>query len=528
MYKLNYLTARVDKWKIKSAKYSERLREMKKALKSRDLTITNLRAKWHGSRDIHKQEINILNEKYFEIIQAGKKKVEQLEHQVSQLKQSDDAKKKQLAKLTAIEGEWLPPSDTSFAPVPASRLEVRCLTVLLFLRGLISYRSVPRVLDIVYNHTALPAGWCPDATSVTNWVLSLGLGLLNEVCPIDDPWIAIIDHSIGKGTQKVFVVLRIRLSVLSLLGKAPGLEDCECIGIVMGNKINGDIVAADLARIFEKSGNPMCVVKDRDATLNSGTIRWCGSQDKTVSIVDDIGHMVATCLKAEFKKDADYKQFCTLIGKGNAIMRQSTIAQYCAPRIREKARFGNLSLQAEWAQKILHKLQNEDISEEDSEAQKLHQALPGFVELAPFIERFLNTVKMGDRLMKELKNKGLTHNSGQKCYQLLRGLPNHSKTRKGLEKWLDKHIKLLNQIGELPLLVSSDPIESTFGKFKYISERSPQGDVNRSVLLIPTFCGKLCAEKIMRLLAKVRHIDLKEWVKENVLTTILQKKRANG
>ena len=99
MYKLNYLTARLDKWKIKSAKYSARLREMKKALKSRDLTITNLRAKWHGSRDIHQQEINILNEKYFETIQAEKKKVEQLEHQVSQLKQADELLECQVRQL---------------------------------------------------------------------------------------------------------------------------------------------------------------------------------------------------------------------------------------------------------------------------------------------------------------------------------------------------------------------------------------------------------------------------------------------
>ena len=99
MYKLNYLTGRIDKWKAKSTKYCDLSREMKKALKSRDLTITNLRAKCHGSRDIHKQEINSLNEKYFEIIQAEKNKVEQLEHQVSQLKQADELLECQVRQL---------------------------------------------------------------------------------------------------------------------------------------------------------------------------------------------------------------------------------------------------------------------------------------------------------------------------------------------------------------------------------------------------------------------------------------------
>jgi hypothetical protein len=41
------------------------------------------------------------------------------------------------------------------------------------------------------------------------------------------------------------------------------------------------------------------------------------------------------------------------------------------------------------------------------------------------------------------------------------------------------------------MIVSSDIIESLFGKFKYAIERSPQADMNRTILLIPALCGNL-------------------------------------
>ena len=41
----------------------------------------------------------------------------------------------------------------------------------------------------------------------------------------------------------------------------------------------------------------------------------------------------------------------------------------------------------------------------------------------------------------------------------------------------------------LPLLASSDIIESLFGNFKDIIGRGPQADMNRSALLIPVLCG---------------------------------------
>ncbi len=86
----------------------------------------------------------------------------------------------------------------------------------------------------------------PHFTSVINWTLRLGLGLLKQVKPINKPWVAIIDHSIDIGTKKALVVLRVTLDALSRRGSAICLEDCECVGLKVSEKVDGESISRDL------------------------------------------------------------------------------------------------------------------------------------------------------------------------------------------------------------------------------------------------------------------------------------------
>ena len=54
--------------------------------------------------------------------------------------------------------------------------EVRALCVSLVVHAVVSYRSVPRILELFDASMALGLGWAPHFTSVINWTLRLGLG----------------------------------------------------------------------------------------------------------------------------------------------------------------------------------------------------------------------------------------------------------------------------------------------------------------------------------------------------------------
>jgi hypothetical protein len=115
-------------------------------------------------------------------------------------------------------------------------------------------------LRLLNTETALGLSWVPHFTSVINWTLRLGLGLLKQVKPVSMPWLAIIDHSIDIGTKKALVVLRVSVAALSRRGAAIQLEDCECIGLKVCERVNGESIAQDLEAIFGSPYKSMQVV----------------------------------------------------------------------------------------------------------------------------------------------------------------------------------------------------------------------------------------------------------------------------
>ena len=78
----------------------------------------------------------------------------------------------------------------------------------------------------------------------------------------------------------------------------------------------------------------------------------------------------------------------------------------------------------------------------------------------------------------------------------------------------------------MPLLVSSDIIESLFGKFKHIIERSPVAEINRMALVIPTLCGgRVDSEQVELAFTQVKHREISEWEEANIATTLRKQRR---
>jgi hypothetical protein len=402
---------------------------------------------------------------------------------------------------------------------------------LLIVRAIISFRSAPRILGLLNREAFLGLTWVPHFTSVINWTLRLGLGLLRRVVPIDTPWLAVIDHSIDIGTKKALVVLRVPLAALAARGSAICLEDCECVGLKISEQINGDTVAADLQTIFTQAGLPTAIIKDGDHTLHKGVSLWQDKHGTAVPVIYDIGHAAANALKREFENKGAYLRFIAMINQGAKCLRQTNLAFLIPPKLRSKGRFQSISTLGKWAARMIEVLAAPKSRQSSPMLIKLREVLPGFQKLKRFVQRFADTTHVVARMLDILKNKGLDHGTAERCSQLLESLPRHSKIKKRLRSWLHDHLMIHTQLTAnhstgLSLMVSSDIIESLFGSFKHIIERSPQADMNRSTLLIPALCGRLDAVVVTRALAQTRHHDLQAWEKANIPYTLRKKRQA--
>lgn len=367
--------------------------------------------------------------------------------------------------------------------------------------------------------------WIPHFTSVINWSLRFGLGLLAQVAPVCEPWVAIIDHSIDIGTKKALVVLRVRTDALSQRGSALQLEDCECIGLKVCETVNGDTVRDDLDSIFARAGLPEAVIKDCDVTLAKGVRLWSALQEKPVPVIDDLGHSLANAMKKQFEKTEAYKAFTALTSHGSKCLRQTGFAFLRPPKLRTKGRFQSISELGKWAIKMLDVLAAKKSTKDAAMLDKLKSCFPELLQMKGFIEDFALTGKIVSEVSRILKNKGLDRRSYQKCYALSKTLPRNSKVKKQLQDWLKKHRNIQKEIGTQPLPVSSDIIESLFGNYKHILERSPQADMNRSVLLIPALCGCRGKDVIEQVLHQTTQMELAQWEAENIPYTMWKKRQ---
>ena len=109
--------------------------------------------------------------------------------------------------------------------------------------------------------------------------------------------------------------------------------------------------------------------------------------------------------------------------------------------------------------------------------------------------------------MLEMKNNFMNPDIKEKAEKILRTYMNHA-----------------NYLGTL-INVSTDIIESIFGMYKSLLERSPTREIRNNVLIFPTITGTISDKTILKSLTAIRKKDLEEWSKVNFPKSFLSKRR---
>lgn len=394
------------------------------------------------------------------------------------------------------------------------------------IEGIVSFRAVPRIWGVLRR-----LGWIniqiPHFTSVIHWTLRAGMAIFNAISHMNDPWLAIIDCSIDIGTRKALVVLRVPLSALYQRESAIGLQNCECIGLKIATRWNGQLIKDALVEIFGKAGMPRGIIKDGGTDLNKGVQLYReGNGTKQVRVIDDVGHVAANALKAEFAKRSVFAKFLEIVRKGAARIRQTDLAWLLPPKIRTKGRFQGITELAQWAEKLLNLMGGQGRAKENSKLSMLRTAFRGLSQLRLFLAQFGSTCRTTEQFLKLLKLKGLNQATCAEAKNILKQLPERSEARTRLSSWLDRHLYIHCKlaIGQLPLLVSSDVIESLFGKFKTIVQRNPQAELNRLIYIIPLLCGIHTNAQIDDALRGCSHGKMLDQLKQTIPPTLRQQR----
>ena len=147
-------------------------------------------------------------------------------------------------------------------------------------------------------------------------------------------------------------------------------------------------MAQALTEIFATVLDSVALIKDGGADLGKGVALWKANEGKkAVWTMEDIGHVMANALKAQFEKTKAFERFVSVVHKAGARLRQTKLAFLIPPKLRTKGRFQGISRLGEWAERMLDALAGRGRAEEHSALAKLRTAMAGFAPLRPFIER---------------------------------------------------------------------------------------------------------------------------------------------
>jgi hypothetical protein len=404
----------------------------------------------------------------------------------------------------------------SIKRVPDKRQAV-VICIQLFLVAKISLRSIPRVLQAMAW-----VGWVPSFSSVINWIGRLGLQKLDDARKLKGDWVAIVDMSIDIAFKKALVVLRVPLEIFDGRDQGLTLNDVSCVGLEVSQQWNGDSVSEALQRILGNGDGLKIIIKDNGRDLAKGVNLWREQHSaEHVFVVSDLGHEVANALKEEFTGMLKFKEITKTLKHCGTKIFQSRYACLAPPKLRTKGRFMGICRVARWFDKMRGAMGGPGRVHSASPAAELRRMMGGLASLHYPLDKLLKYSNLTAEIMKILKRKGLNQQSYRETRNLIHELPSKSVTRMRLMKWLNTHLAIQSRlsIGQTPLPVSSDVIESLFGTYKNFLARSSKPEFNHLILAIPAMCGHTSVDQIIESQKSVSHKRYTTWVESNIGTT---------
>ena len=375
----------------------------------------------------------------------------------------------------------------------------------------VSFRSLSKVF-VTFNLYLNIELSSPSFSTTMLWIKKIGYTQLQSIKQKADDWIIIVDESIGIGQEKVLVVLGIRRSQVDFT-RPLLLHDMEPITVKSKERWTGQDIANELKIVKEKLGTIIYAVTDGGISLKYGL------KDVDIKQVYDITHAIAICLQRLYEKDENFKDYAHKAGQMRFKLCCSRHAHLIPPNQRSKSRFLNIDTISKWGMKVLHALQNNEISPEDRAQLEWVKEKESFIIEMDLI---MSTVQ---EISLILKNKGLSKQTKSRCSSLLRNCKKGKLKifKEYMINYLSEYTKQISHRKEI-LLCCSDIIESTFGRYKNELSKNPMSGITDLVLIIPALTSSLSGEVVRAAIDNCKVKDIEVWKKNNLCNSLLAKR----
>lgn len=410
-------------------------------------------------------------------------------------------------------------------PVGTHGYGARMVSLSVALAQAVGFRGAERVLKVMFEWLGVEQK-LPGFTTIRHWFQRVGLATIKEPLEEADDWVWLADHSNQIGPEKVMGVLAIRSSQLPPLGTTIKHEDVHVLTVQPGTSWKKEDVANVYGQLAKRYGPPRAVLIDGASELRQG-VETLKKERSDVITLQDFKHKAANVFKALISKDPRFTAFNTQLGQTRCSIQQTELAHLTPPSLKQKARFMNLACQLEWAKVVLTLLEHPNAeSRHWVTAERLEDKLGWLRGFADDVAAWYECQQVVNVGLKQINEQGLFRgtaeqfrlNVGDLKYALSRQLADQ------LIEFLHDSESQLRPDERLPL--STEILESSFALYKQLERQHSQGGFTSLVASFAALLRKPTPELIRQSFASVSTKQVKQWVRENLGTTLNSKRQA--
>ena len=378
----------------------------------------------------------------------------------------------------------------------------------------------------------------------------MGLYQLSRAKEIADDWVIILDHTCQLGNQKSLVVLGIRLSHWAELKRPLVFQDLSVLMIRVVGSSTGPLVHKQLLEVQTQIGTIAAILSDQGSDLASGgklfvtalaepapqenvpqlfDANGLAISGRTPLVLKDFSHASSHLLKARLEADPKWREFLSHCGTTQPKVKQTIWGALAPPTQKVKGRYMNIGEMVRWGAKMLRLLDGTAGTLPAGIDRSMLKQKYGWIEnYVESLDQWLEIDILREQSLQEVRVLGYSSKtvdaiqSGQARYR------NFESSRQMASELLEL---VREQCQAIPAGVSypgsSEVIESLIAKNKEIQGQHNRGGFTKMLLAIGTSVTEISEKILVESLLAVREIDVRQWAK-NALGTTLASLRRNA
>ena len=200
------------------------------------------------------------------------------------------------------------------------------------------------------------------------------------------------------------------------------------------------------------------------------------------------------------------------------MLRQTKLSTLCPPKLRSIGRFQSIIKSVEWGLNAINFYKIHKRESKTKYQTLLSKSLSWLIEMHDFLTIFRQECTLLNSIQKLVKINGINQNIYKKCMEEINNSKISQKFKEKITVILKRYLRNASLMSQT-INVSSDVIESLFGVYKLIFERSKSTDIASSALYLPALSGKVTIELVSNAIKNCSINDVKNWRNENLPET---------